>query len=55
MNKVIGPFNFNTNHEFGLLVDGFDSDPFVANPHNSSYYPAIYEGLGLRPLPRDAP
>ncbi|MEZ4291360.1 MAG: hypothetical protein R3E53_12805 [Myxococcota bacterium] len=22
-----GPFNFNTNHEFALLVDGFDTDP----------------------------
>ena len=49
MEKAIGPFNFNTNHEFGLLVDGFDSDPFVLNPHNSAYYPGIYESLGLRP------
>jgi len=50
MNRVIGPFNFNTNHEFGLLVDGFDSDPYIANPHNSAYYPGIYESLGLRPV-----
>ncbi len=50
MNRVIGPFNFNTNHEFGLLIDGFDSDPYIANPHNSAYYPAIYESLGLRPV-----
>ncbi len=48
MQRAIGPFNFNTNHEFGLLVDGFDSDPFVANPHNSAYYPRVYEALGLR-------
>ncbi len=48
MNRVIGPFNFNTNHEFGLLVEGFDSDPYIANPHNSAYYPGIYESLGLR-------
>ncbi|MCP4906629.1 MAG: hypothetical protein GY910_16765 [bacterium] len=47
MQKAIGPFNFNTNHEFGLLVDGFDSDPTVANPHNSAYFPGIYEELGL--------
>jgi ribosomal protein S18 acetylase RimI-like enzyme len=50
MDRVIGPFNFNTNHEFGLLVDGFDSDPYIANPHNSSYYPGIYAALGLRPV-----
>jgi GNAT superfamily N-acetyltransferase len=49
MSRVIGPFNFNTNHEFGLLVEGFDSDPFIANPHNSAYYPGIYDSLGLRP------
>jgi GNAT superfamily N-acetyltransferase len=48
MTRALGPFNFNTNHEFGLLVDGFDSDPYVANPHNSAYYPGIYETLGLR-------
>ena len=47
MERAIGPFNFNTNHEFGLLVDGFDSDPYVANPHNSAYYPGIYEAIGL--------
>jgi GNAT superfamily N-acetyltransferase len=49
MKKVIGPFNFNTNHEFGLLVDGFDSDPLVANPYNAAYYPEIYESIGLKP------
>ena len=49
MTRLLGPFNFNTNHEFGLLVDGFDSDPFVANPHNSAYYPEIYEAIGLTP------
>lgn len=48
MKKAVGPFNFNTNHEFGLLVEGFDSDPYVLNPHNSAYYPGIYEALGLR-------
>ena len=50
MRKLVGPFNFNTNHEFGLLVDGFDSDPYVANPHNSAYYPGIYDALGLQPV-----
>jgi len=48
MHRAIGPFNFNSNHEFGLLVDGFDSPPYIANPHNSAYFPGIYEKLGLR-------
>ena len=47
MHRLIGPFNLNSNHEFGLLVDGFDSDPCVANPHNSAYFPGIYDELGL--------
>lgn len=42
-----GPFNFNTNHEFGLLIDGFDTDPCIANPHNRAYYGPMYERLGL--------
>ncbi len=50
MDRMIGPFNFNTNHEFGLLVEGFDSPPYIANPHNSAYYPKIYEKIGLRPV-----
>lgn len=48
MKVARGPFNFNQNHDFGLLVDGFDVDPRVANPHNRDYYPKIYEALGLR-------
>jgi len=47
MERMRGPFNLSPNHEFGLLVDGFDTDPCVANPHNSSYYPKIYEDIGL--------
>lgn len=48
MTKGQGPFNFNSNHEFGLLVDGFDTDPCIANPHNRAYYAAHYERLGLQ-------
>ena len=47
MHKALGPFNFNTNHECGLLVDGFDSDPLVLMTYNPPYYPKIYEALGL--------
>jgi len=48
MKRLLGPFNFNTTPEFGLLVDGFAHDPYVANPYNADYYPGIYESLGLR-------
>lgn len=48
MARAQGPFNFNTNHECGLLVDGFDSDPLVLMTWNREYYPRIYEALGLQ-------
>ena len=48
MTRVQGPFNFNSNHEFGLLIDGFDTDPMIANPHNRNYYGRIYEAIGMQ-------
>jgi GNAT superfamily N-acetyltransferase len=50
MNRALGPFSFNSNHEFGLLVDGFDTDPMVANPHNRSWFERHYLALGLEPV-----
>lgn len=47
MTRTMGPFNFNTNHECGVLVDPFDSDPLVLMMWNKPYYPAMYERLGL--------
>ncbi len=48
MHTARGPFNFNSNHEFGLLIDGFDTPPAISNPHNLPYYQRIYEEvLGL--------
>lgn len=47
MKDARGPFNFNTNHECGLLVDGFDDDPLVLMTWNRPYYPRIYEEIGL--------
>ena len=48
MTEVQGPFNFNSNHDFGLLVDGFDTPACIANPHARPYYAAMYEKLGLQ-------
>lgn len=49
LERMLGPMNWSPNHEFGLLVDGFDTDPMIANPHNAAYYPRIYEALGIQP------
>ncbi|MEZ5397894.1 MAG: hypothetical protein R2724_34720 [Bryobacterales bacterium] len=49
MTVARGPFNFNVNHEFGLLVDRFDDIPCVGNPHGAWWYPKTYErALGLQ-------
>lgn len=47
MTSARGPSNFNLNHEFGLIVDGFDDMPFIANPYNHAYYVEHYEALGI--------
>lgn len=47
MRRMMGPFNFNTNHECTVLVDGFDSDPVVMMTWNPPWYAAMYERLGL--------
>ena len=47
MTRAQGPANFNSNHEFGLLIDGFDTDPCISNPHNRDWYARHYEALGM--------
>ena len=42
-----GPVNPSTNYECGLLVDGFDRDPFVMMTYNPSYYAGLIERAGL--------
>ncbi|MEM8935863.1 MAG: dATP pyrophosphohydrolase [Pseudomonadota bacterium] len=46
MSKIAGPFNFSVNEECGLLVEGFDTDPFVMMPHGHPYYSQLIESLG---------
>jgi hypothetical protein len=48
MEKMIGPMNPSTNDECGLLVEGFDSSPFLMMPYNPRYYPSLLEGFGLK-------
>jgi GNAT superfamily N-acetyltransferase len=45
---VRGPMNPSTNYECGLLVEGFDSDPFIMMPYNPPYYATLLERAGLR-------
>lgn len=48
MTVVRGPFDFNTNGESGLLVDGNDSQPVLMMPYNPSYYADFIERNGFR-------
>jgi hypothetical protein len=36
--KLIGPLNLSTNHECGLMVEGFDLSPMLGIPYNPDYY-----------------
>jgi len=42
-----GPVNPSTNYECGLLVDGFNSSPFVMMTYNFPYYSSLVERAGL--------
>lgn len=46
MENMYGPMNPSTNDEVGLLVEGFDTPPYIMMPHNPEYYPALVEGAG---------
>ncbi len=42
MEQMLGPANFSTNHEVGLLVDAFDQPPVVQMPYNPAYYVDLF-------------
>jgi hypothetical protein len=46
-NGILGPMNPSTNDEAGLLIDGFDTPPFVLMCHNPSYYSELIEKYGF--------
>lgn len=45
--RVIGPFDFSTHYETGVLVDTFDRDPGMGMPYNPPYYEKLLRGCGL--------
>ncbi|MEZ5846997.1 MAG: dATP pyrophosphohydrolase [Geminicoccaceae bacterium] len=48
MKRLQGPFTLSINEESGLLVDGFDTPPYLMMPHGKPYYRARLEELGYR-------
>ncbi len=47
MTTLRGPVNPSTNHECGLLVDGFQDSPTVMTTYNPPYYGKLLEKWGL--------
>ena len=43
---ILGPMNPSSNDELGLLVDGFESPPYVLMCHNPEYYGKLIEKAG---------
>lgn len=48
MKSMLGPLNLSTNHDCGLLVEGFGQPPAMMMPYNHRYYPALLEANGLK-------
>ncbi len=45
----VGPANFTTNDELGLMVDGFDEPPAVLTLQNPRYYERLWTEAGWEP------
>lgn len=45
--RMVGPMDFTTNDECGVLVDGYELMPTVLTNWHHRYYPALIEGAGL--------
>ena len=45
---VQGPLSFGIYDEIGVLVEGFDTPPFLLTPHNPPYYGRLFEQNGWR-------
>lgn len=47
MKRLRGPMNPSTNHECGLLVEGFEHSPSIMMTYNPPYYAKLIESWGL--------
>jgi GNAT superfamily N-acetyltransferase len=45
--NMVGPLDFSTNHECGLLVEGHERRPQILENWHHPYYAALLEGWGL--------
>jgi GNAT superfamily N-acetyltransferase len=45
--EMLGPMDFTTNDECGLLVEGYERQPIILQPWHPPYYKDLLEGAGL--------
>jgi GNAT superfamily N-acetyltransferase len=45
--RMVGPSDFTTNHECGLLIEGHEHPPQILEPWQHPYYRGLLEGYGL--------
>jgi hypothetical protein len=45
--RMLGPMEFTTNDEVGLLIEGYDEPSMILEPWHPPYYRTLLEGLGL--------
>jgi GNAT superfamily N-acetyltransferase len=45
--RMVGPCDFTTNDECGVLIEGHERTPLILSPWTHRYYPALLEGAGL--------
>jgi GNAT superfamily N-acetyltransferase len=45
--RILGPMDFTTNDEVGLLVEGYERRPMILQPWHPPYYRELLEGRGF--------
>lgn len=45
--RMLGPANFTSNHDWGCLIHGFDTPPAMMMPYNPPYYAELIAGYGM--------
>src|SRR5881275_1262535 len=45
--RMVGPMDFTTNDECGVLIEGYEREPLVLEPWHPPYYRELLEGLGM--------
>ncbi|WP_145245996.1 hypothetical protein [Aeoliella mucimassa] len=48
--EIIGPMEGDTWHRYRLVTGPFDDPPFLMEPYNPAYYPALWQQAGFAPF-----